>query len=384
MSDTLDQKPIIGRKEQIGLIGLLLSAFSAPFTMDFLIGAVADEFVNSTRGEIGTIATLELFSISIVSILISRNTHRINRRLVFIIGAIIIAIGHSLTIYASDLNTVFIARIISGLGSGAIVATIMATIAKAQNAQMTFALLNSGVGAAGVLLSLVIPRIINLYGMDGAYFVHLIFSLFAFLFILLISFEKDSVEEKVIIQPYKGKLGWIAMFGVAFAFFAHGGLLTFSERIGSDLSISVITMGNVFAVGGLLTIVGPLIAGIIGGRFGSMRPSIFFLILMVAGSFFVANAWSPIIFYIFVPVFSLLPIMWTPFFLGGMANLDSTGRLAAAHPAFVTMGGAIGPMIMGYISDYGGFSLVGWVAMIIILISIPMVVSGTREADQKL
>ena len=41
-------------------------------------------------------------------------------------------------------------------------------------------------------------------------------------------------------------------------------------------------------------------------------------------------------------------------------------------------------MIMGYISDYGGFSLVGWVAMIIILISIPMVVSGTREADQKL
>ena len=69
---------------------------------------------------------------------------------------------------------------------------------------------------------------------------------------------------------------------------------------------------------------------------------------------------------------------------GGMANLDSTGRLAAAHPAFVTMGGAIGPMVMGYISDFGGFSLVGYVAMIIILISIPMVISGTKEADQKL
>ena len=30
MSETLDQKPTIGPKEQIGLIGLLLSAFSAP------------------------------------------------------------------------------------------------------------------------------------------------------------------------------------------------------------------------------------------------------------------------------------------------------------------------------------------------------------------
>ena len=169
--------------------------------MAFLIGAVADEFVNSTRGEIGTIATLELFSISVVSILISRNTHRINRRLVFILAAIVVALGHSLTIYAPDLNTVFIARIISGIGSGAIVATIMATIAKAQNAQMTFALLNSGVGAAGVLLSLVIPRIISIYGMDGAYFIHLVFSLLAFLFILFISFEKDSSEEKTTLKP---------------------------------------------------------------------------------------------------------------------------------------------------------------------------------------
>ena len=47
MSETLDQKLIIGPREQIGLIGLLLSAFSAPFTMAFLIGAVAEN--SSTR-----------------------------------------------------------------------------------------------------------------------------------------------------------------------------------------------------------------------------------------------------------------------------------------------------------------------------------------------
>ena len=384
MSETLDQKPIIGPKEQIGLIGLLLSAFSAPFTMAFLIGAVADEFVNSTRGEIGTIATLELFSISLVSIIISRNTHRINKRLVFIFAAIIVAIGHTLTIYASDLNMVFLSRIIAGIGSGAIVATIMATIARAQNAQMTFALLNSGVGAAGVLLSLVVPRIIASSGMDGAYFVHLIFSLLAFLFILIIPFSESSSQEDIVKGQYKGKAGWIAMFGVAFAFLAHGGLLTFGERIGAGLSISTISMGNAFAIGGVLTIIGPLIAGFIGTRFGSMKPRIFFLVLMIIGAFFVANAWNPAIFFVVIPIFGLLPIMWTPFFLGGMANLDSTGRLAAAHPAFVTMGGAIGPMVMGYISDYGGFSLVGWFAMAMILISIPMVISGTKAADQKL
>ncbi len=381
MSET-DQRPIIGRKEQIGFIGLLLSAFSAPFTMAFLIGAIADEFTNTTRGEIGTIATLELFSISILSIIISRNIHRINIKLVFTLGVLVIALGHSITIYSPNLETVYLARIISGFGSGAVVATIMANVAKAQNAQMTFALINSGVGAAGVLLSLIIPRVISEYGMDGAYLVHLFFSLFGFIFLLLISSKRNEEDKNKSVKIYKSKLGWIAMFGVAFAFFAHGGLLTFSERIGADLSISVITMGNVFAFGGLLTIFGPLISGIIGGKYGSMKPSVLFLTMMIISSFFVANAWSSIIFFIFVPIFGLLPIMWTPFFLGGMSNLDSSGKLAAAHPAFVTMGGAIGPMVMGYISDYGGFTLVGWVAMIVIMISIPMVVAGTNQADK--
>ena len=381
MSET-DQRPIIGRKEQIGFIGLLLSAFSAPFTMAFLIGAIADEFTNTTRGEIGTIATLELFSISILSIIISRNIHRINIKLVFTLGVLVIALGHSITIYSPNLETVYLARIISGFGSGAVVATIMANVAKAQNAQMTFALINSGVGAAGVLLSLIIPRVISEYGMDGAYLVHLIFSLFGFIFLLLISSKRNEEDKNKSVKIYKSKLGWIAMFGVAFAFFAHGGLLTFSERIGADLSISVITMGNVFAFGGLLTIFGPLISGIIGGKYGSMKPSVLFLTMMIISSFFVANAWSSIIFFIFVPIFGLLPIMWTPFFLGGMSNLDSSGKLAAAHPAFVTMGGAIGPMVMGYISDYGGFTLVGWVAMTVILISIPMVIAGTNQSDK--
>ena len=381
MSET-DQRPIIGRKEQIGFIGLLLSAFSAPFTMAFLIGAIADEFTNTTRGEIGTIATLELFSISILSIIISRNIHRINIKLVFTLGVLVIALGHSITIYSPNLETVYLARIISGFGSGAVVATIMANVAKAQNAQMTFALINSGVGAAGVLLSLIIPRVISEYGMDGAYLVHLIFSLFGFIFLLLISSKRNEEDKNKSVKIYKSKLGWIAMFGVAFAFFAHGGGGTLSERIGADLSISVITMGNVFAFGGLLTIFGPLISGIIGGKYGSMKPSVLFLTMMIISSFFVANAWSSIIFFIFVPIFGLLPIMWTPFFLGGMSNLDSSGKLAAAHPAFVTMGGAIGPMVMGYISDYGGFTLVGWVAMIVIMISIPMVVAGTNQADK--
>ena len=114
-----------------------------------------------------------------------------------------------------------------------------------------------------------------------------------------------------------------------------------------------------------------------------MRPSVLFLTLMIFAAFFVANAWNPVIFFIAIPIFGLLPIMWTPFFLGGIAGLDSSGRLAAAHPAFVTMGGAIGPMLMGYVSDYGGFSAIGWVAMFFILVSIPMVIIGTNAADQK-
>ena len=368
---------------QIGLIGLLLCAFSSPLIMPLNIIAISEKFINATNGQIGLIATFETLFISISSIILSRFVNKLNRKKIFFVASLFVMTGNFLTIFAPELNFVILSRMISGIGSGAIVATVVATIARGSNGQMTFALLNSGVGVMGILLPFLLPIIIASNGMEGAYSLHFLISLFTFFFLYLIKLESGENDEINSMESYKGISGWIAMFGTSLVFLAHAGIFSFSAKIGAGIGISVTQIGYIFMSGGVLTIFGPLIAGFIGQRFGSLIPCLLLIIILLVTGVIIPNVTSPIIFFMAVPICGMIPMIMTPFYLGAMAKLDPTGGLAAAHPAFSTMGGAAGPVVMGYVSDWQGFTGIGWVVLITILMGIPLISIALMEADKK-
>ena len=382
MSELSQAQNLITPKNQIGLIGLLLCAFSAPLIMPLNIIAISQRFIDATNGQIGTIATFETLSISVASIILSRIVNRLDRKKIFITAAILVILGNILTILAPTLNYVILARVISGLGSGAIVATVVATIARGSNAQMTFALLNSGVGVMGVLLPFCLPIIIASNGMNGAYSFHLLISLFTFLFISFLTLSSVADDNKNTVTSYKGYAGWASMMGTSLIFLGHAGIFAFSAKIGATLGISVIQVGYVFMAGGLLTIFGPLLAGFIGQRFGSLFPCLILITILLVTGIILANVTSALIFFIVVPLCGMIPMILTPFFLGGMAKLDPSGSLAAAHPAFSTMGGAAGPVVMGYTIDMAGFTSIGWVLIVMVLVGTPLISLGLIEADK--
>lgn len=382
MSELSQAQNLITPKNQIGLIGILLCAFSAPLIMPLNIIAISQRFIDATNGQIGTIATFETLSISVASIILSRIVNRLDKKKIFITAAILVILGNILTILVPTLNYVILARVVSGLGSGAIVATVVATIARGSNAQMTFALLNSGVGVMGVLLPFCLPIIIASNGMNGAYSFHLFISLFIFLFISFLTLSSGADDNQNTVSSYKGYAGWASMIGTSLIFLGHAGIFAFSAKIGATLGISVIQVGYVFMAGGLLTIFGPLLAGFIGQRFGSLLPCLILITILLVSGIILANVTSPIIFFIAVPLCGMIPMILTPFFLGGMAKLDPSGSLAAAHPAFSTMGGAAGPVVMGYTIDMAGFTSIGWVLIVMVIVGTPLISLGLIEADK--
>ena len=135
---------------------------------------------------------------------------------------------------------------IAGLGSGAIVATVVATIARGSNGQMTFALLNSGVGVMGIMLPFLLPIIIKSNGMEGAYSLHFLISLMTLFFLYLITLDDRESDEISSLESYQGVSGWIAMLGTALIFLAHAGMFSFSAKIGESLGISVTKIGYIF------------------------------------------------------------------------------------------------------------------------------------------
>jgi len=391
MSETLDQKPIINLKNQFALVGILLASFAAPLCGALNIGAIIDKF-NSSYMAAALVISIESLAISIMSMVIARNTDLINEgkikiRSIFILGFIFIIFGNILTIfstiYFNNIYPIYIIRAFSGLGTGAIVATVMATVARSQNAQMVFAYINSGIGLATAVLFFITSRAITNFNLEGGYLIYLIFSsLLAFIFIPMVTSLSTTDNEEEKIKSYSGKVGWLALLGVFLIFFAHSGLGIFGERIAVSINISTNSFGNLGIISGILIIIGPLLAGIIGNNYGSLKPSVILLLILIISVYFAANSWTPLIFFIAFPIFGLMPIMWTPIFLGGMSYLDPSGRLAAAHPAFVTMAGALSPLIMGFILDNSTFSFVGWIVILIMIAGLPLIIAGTKLFDK--
>ena len=52
------------------------------------------------------------------------------------------------------------------------------------------------------------------------------------------------------------------------------------------------------------------------------------------------------------------------------------------HPAFSTMGGAAGPVVMGYTIDMAGFTSIGWVLIVMVIVGTPLISLGLIEADK--
>jgi len=378
----------LGPSQLAGLIVVLLLAFASPLTLPYNIGAIVTTF-GALKSQAGLVATVEGMSISLASIAASRLLVRFRARTFALSGLVLVASAHIFTVFATDIATLAVLRAIGGTGTGIVVSCIMATAARSRNPEMTFGWINAAVGGFVSILALIVPAAISRGGFDGAYTLYAVFAVIAFAFLPFVPDQKAPVHTRARTPGRIGdesdhlvRTGWIALFGLGIVFFAHAGLLAFVERIGAELNISLTQIGLVMFVGGLLTIVGPLGAGFVGARFGSSRPALLLIILMSLSALVLTIGATPLGFLVSVPLLVLLPPTMMPSFLGGLATLDPSGRLAGAHPAFVTMGAALGPVVSGAVADTGGFGAVGWYTAAIFGLGLGLMLLGTYQADR--
>ena len=95
----------------------------------------------------------------------------------------------------------------------------------------------------------------------------------------------------------------------------------------------------------------------------------------------VAGSSSAKTFMVLVPVLHPTLLFLVPYQLGLLAFLDSTGRVAAAAPAFLTFGAAIGPFVGGVALGGFGMASLGWVAAIGFVIGTALFLPTARRSD---
>lgn len=394
-TDTLsDGRMDIGGPRLIALTCLLLLVFSAAVAMSFNIASFVTSFDVSFT-EAGTVATIELGGIAISSLLFSQLAPRLQPRKVYLYAILAIAMMNAATIFVPSITALFVVRGIAGLAAGSVTAMVMYTAGHSRTPEKTFGIINSFVGVLGIMLALVLPQAGKLYLVsgapegiseaDGLFLVYLVASIGALFFI-----RSVPVPPRAALAGEGGRstaapplIGWLALLGMGIVFFGHGVLALYIVDVGKGVGLSPDTIGLVFSIAAIMGIVLPLAAGFLGARFPALPPTVTVLIVTALFAVLLGHATTPLGYFIAAPIYAFAPIAMLPIVLGALVRVDPSGRLAAAHPAFVTLGGAAAPLTGGAIRDWAGnFAASGWFVTGCIIAGGALMVAALVKADR--
>lgn len=393
MSETTDHRIEIRGARLLALTALMLLSFSALIAMPFNISGIVGSF-DISNAAAGLVATVEMASVALSSLLFSQLAPRLKPRTVYTVALSVIVIMNLATILAPGVGVLYVTRACAGVAAGAVVATVMSIAGRSTTPETTFGVINSCVGVMGMMLALLLPQALKLHAIsgevamrpaDGLYLVYLGFGLLAMIFIRLAPAPPPIAAARPDAPPASPLPlhGWLALLGLGILFFGHALLAVFIVEVGLGVPLTAEVIGVVFLFGSAFGVVAPLAAGWLGTRFRAAIPVTVILVAIVVFGLLLASASTPLQFYVAGPFYAMMPIALMPFTLGALSRVDPTGRLAGAHPAFVMLGGAAAPLSGGAIRDFSGdFIANGWGMVICVVIGAALISRTVLSSDR--
>jgi len=167
----------------------------------------------------------------------------------------------------------------------------------------------------------------------------------------------------------------IFMLLAMFAFALRDTMMwAFAERIGQSAGYQAAEIGSLFSIQAVIGIVGPLVASVVGSRFGLKLPVLLGIMLTGMVTFTILHSSDARILYTVGVLGISLTYFYALSYLTALAaELDTQGRVVAASGGFLVAGVAAGPAVSGYLIVHGGYALCGWVNVGIVLVTLTLV-----------
>lgn len=335
--------------------------------MPMLVGSLADT-LGFNEQQLGWLASADLMGIFVASIAASLLVNRVNRQLLVYVGiSVAIAANFSSTIF-QDFDSLFIVRIIAGLGEGMCYSVGVATLAGTHKTARNFSILLFVLVAVNAIELYTFPSISDEWGVNG------IFIFFCSAFVLTYFFvrwlpssnkEAHNIEATNTTVKSTQATGnsiptwipWLCLAAVACVYINVGAFWAFIERLGVDANLSDDFISTTLAVGTLFTLSGCAIATWMGNKYGQSKPLIAAFALMTAILFLLAFNVTPISYVVAATVFNFSWLFIDVFQLGTIGNIDHSGKYAALVPGAQGLTQSASPAVAGYILSQGyGYS----------------------------
>jgi MFS family permease len=312
--------------------------------------------------QIGYVASAFFLGVNVMSALSFFWIRIVPPRISAFIALLVLSLFLLLGTFFSTYSIIFIMTVVVGLASGVLASLAATIIGDTKDATRWFGIKTAAESAAGVILLFLLPvTLISYYGFNGVVYGMLLFIVLlspVFFFLpnsrLIIDDEVSFSEDKELKEKKSSLAVWLCLMAFVFNFTCGAGIWAFTERIASANQFEPAVVGVLLGVTLSFCVIGPLISGSIGDKFGKRVPYVIALILMLLGIIGITSSDQ---FYVFAIGACLSMLGWAgslPFLFSMVASADPDGRHIVFAPTSVGVGSMVGPALAGNV--YSGES----------------------------
>jgi len=318
----------------LGLAPIIVAALSGPGGL--------------TTGAAGQCISAEMAGSFIGAALAIFRAHRFTCRSVALIALLIIFGGNLASDPTRSFQYMIIARFVAGLGCGLTTAAY-GMLAATSRPTRNFALYAVFAVLVVAVADELIPRIASLWGSRSAFLLIALIAAIAFLSSVSLSRRPlAAVHPSQSTSPLWSRASVLAGLMTLFFFTSLGGFWAYAAQIGISKGYSSSLVTTTLSSGFLgAGIAGSLLAAYLDGRSPSLIAILWCTVITGSSVATVILLAAPAAFVIGIACFILAWFTAYPFFMGALAQVDSSGRLAMAGVLIQSAGYVIGPLLVG-------------------------------------
>ncbi|MEB6590065.1 MULTISPECIES: MFS transporter [Pseudomonas] len=361
----------------VGLLGL--------WALPFLISAIIND-LQLNEAQAGLLMSAEFGFTMLASLLVAPFMGHAPRRTLALVGTLLAIAANLVSANVDDIAMLAAVRCIAGIGAGLALACGNAAVSSARHPDRIAGHMNILSVVLMIVVMLGYAKVMALFGLSGLYY-----AMAATMAVMLLAIpamaQRAPIGELCTQSGTTSKgagnillsLPAICMMLAMFVFQARDTMgWAFVERIGTMVGYSGDELGVLLSFQSFVGLIGPLIAAVVGKRFGMSTPVILAILLTGGTSLsYVLGEHSKTLYTAGVMTICVTYFYALSYLTGLAAALDREGRVVAAASSFLSLGLAVGPAISGGLISLGGFTLAAWgiavtVVLTLLLVIIPL------------
>lgn len=327
----------------------------------------------------GTLSTVEIGALSLAAFIVSPRIHRLDKRVLCLIGSLAVGLGNVASCSFSSLWPLVASRVLVGVGQGIIVAGTNALPAQSRNGQRLYALAQVGLGLGASILIFASPLALSRSPALGVFYVEIAASIVAFVCAFALPAGVTELHERAATGKFPINAAVIGSFSSTMLFFvAQTAAWAFADRVGADRGISADMLNTYLGLSVLIGVAGSSTATWLGNRAGVHVPLIIGFVAVAILCIALYSVPSKSAFIGGILLINVFIVFVSPYIFTVMAELDAYGRVASAGGAFTNLGNTIAPLLAGVTAAYIGYTAIGWASAACMVVGLICIMPGAH------